>query len=118
MTVRQPFLHDLTVVLAAPVQIWSDAAGGISGADVQGAYCGDHRMLRGLALRLTGPEGPVELVAGATASGLDGSVTFHAIARLGDGADPLGSVTRRRTAHPGGVREGRLCQRRYDVHGR
>ncbi|MCW3159268.1 glycogen debranching N-terminal domain-containing protein [Micropruina sonneratiae] len=105
MALHQPFLHDLTVALAAPVQVWSAAGGDVDGSGVQGFYYGDHRVLQGVSLRLDGPDGPVDLVAGSSSSGLDGAVTFHAIARLGEGVDPCGSVTRRRAPHTGGVRE-------------
>ena len=106
MTLHQPFLHDLTVTLAAPVQVWSRPDGDFDGAGAEGAYCGDRRVLRGLRLGLAASERPIELAHGSTSSGADGSTTFHLIARVLDGtADPLGAVTRRRTATPVGVRE-------------
>ncbi len=106
MAIEQPFVHDLTVALAAPVQVWSAPGGDIDGSGVQGAYYGDHRMVRGLQLDLQGPDGPIELVHGATSVGADGTVTFHTIARIHDGtADPLGAVTRTRAARPGGMVE-------------
>jgi len=106
MSLHQPFVHDLTVTLAAPTQVWSSADGDFDDTGAQGAYFGDHRVLRALALALAGPNGLVELAHGSTSSGLDGSVTFHSIARLHDGtADPLGSLTRQRIAGPTGFRE-------------
>ncbi|HOQ54558.1 MAG TPA: hypothetical protein PLF56_13220, partial [Micropruina sp.] len=74
MAIEQPFVHDLTVALAAPVQVWSAPGGDIDGSGVQGAYYGDHRMVRGLQLDLQGPDGPIELVHGATSVGADGTV--------------------------------------------
>ena len=106
MTLHQPFVHDLTVTLAAPVQVWSAADGDFDGTGAEGAYCGDRRVLRGLRLRLLGPDRQIELAHGSTSTGTDGATTFHLIARLQDGtADPLGAVTRRRTATPSGVCE-------------
>ena len=106
MTPHQPFLHDLTVTLAAPVQVWSGRDGDLDGAGAEGAYCGDRRVLRGLRLSLLEAGRPIELATGSTSIGLDGGTTFHLIARVQDGtADPLGSVTRRRTATPSGVGE-------------
>ena len=106
MSAQQPFLHDLALTLAAPVQVWSAADGSIDGTGVQGAYYGDRRVLRGLQVRLAGPDGPIGLVHGSTSTGIDGAVTFHDIARIQDGTvDPLGSLTRRRTATPDGFGE-------------
>lgn len=106
MILRQPFVHDLTVTLAAPVQVWSARDGDFDAAGVEGAYCGDRRVLRGLRLNLLGTDGPIELAHGSTSTGADGATTFHLIARLLDGtADPLGAVIRRRTATPTGVAE-------------
>ena len=50
MTLRQPFLHDLAVVLRAPTQVWSAPNGDVDGSGVQGAFFGDHRVLRGLGV--------------------------------------------------------------------
>ena len=106
MSFHQPFVHDLTVALAAPTQVWSTADGDFDGSGAQGAYYGDRRVLRGLTMTLDGPDGSIELAHGATSSGSDGSVTFHSIARLHDGtADPLGSITRQRLACATGFRE-------------
>ena len=77
MSAQQPFLHDLALTLAAPVQVWSAADGSIDGTGVQGAYYGDRRVRRGLQVRLAGPDGPIGLVHGSTSTGIDGTVTFH-----------------------------------------
>ena len=106
MSFQQPFVHDLTVALCAPVQIWARPDGEIDGVGAQGAYLGDHRVLRELSMRLEGPDGPIQWVHGSTSSGVDGAVTFHAVARLHDSSeDPVGSLTRTRTPHSSGFDE-------------
>jgi hypothetical protein len=45
---HQPFLHDLTVVLHAPVQAWSAADGEMTGTGAQGVYIGDTRAISDL----------------------------------------------------------------------
>lgn len=106
MSFQQPFVHDLTLALCAPVQIWSKADGEIDGAGAQGVYLGDHRVLRELSMRLEGPDGPIGWVHGSTSAGADGAVTFHAVARVHDSSDdPVGSLTRTRTPHSAGFDE-------------
>jgi hypothetical protein len=52
---EQPFLHDLTCLLAAPMQAWTAADGSIApGAGAQGVYIGDTRIVRGLSMRSDG----------------------------------------------------------------
>ena len=52
---EQPFLHDLTCLLAAPMQAWTTDDGSIApGAGAQGVYIGDRRIVRGLATRTDG----------------------------------------------------------------
>ncbi len=43
MTQRQPFLHDLNVLLAAPMQAWSGQDGQLRPGGAQGIYCADTR---------------------------------------------------------------------------
>ena len=40
MAFQQPYLHDLTGVFTAPIQVWSDQHGPIRGEGAPGAYCG------------------------------------------------------------------------------
>lgn len=106
MTLRQPFLHDLAVVLRAPTQVWSAPNGDVDGSGVQGAFFGDHRVLRGLGVDVQDAEGAVELASAGASLRPDGSVDFHTVVRWQDGtADPLGALTRHRVAHPGGFGE-------------
>ncbi len=52
---EQPYLHDLTVLVAAPMQAWSARDGSITpGAGAQGIYLGDTRIVRGLAISIDG----------------------------------------------------------------
>ena len=110
---QQPWLHDLTLSLAAPTAVLSGADGQIR-ADDEGGEGGDHggvqgvlhadvRVLSRAELRVDGAE-PVGL-----AGGLDGAsaARFTAIARsLGDdGADPTVRVERSRRVSPGLVEE-------------
>lgn len=105
MSIEQPFVHDLAVTLAAPVQVWS-APGRHRRQRRPGRLLRRSPHGQGLQLDLQGPDGPIELVHGATSVGADGTVTFHTIARIHDGtADPLGAVTRTRAARPDGMVE-------------
>lgn len=47
-TARQPLLSDETVVLRAPIQVWSAADGAIGGMPIHGVYCGDTRVVSSL----------------------------------------------------------------------
>jgi len=53
----QPFLHDLTISLHAPVQSWAAADGGVDGTSpgtvVQGLFCGDERVVSQVLLQVT-----------------------------------------------------------------
>ena len=52
---EQPFLHDLTCLLAAPMQAWTSADGSIAaGAGAQGVYLGDTRIVSELSVRSDG----------------------------------------------------------------
>ena len=52
---EQPFLHDLTCLLAAPMQAWTLEDGSVvPGAGAQGVYLGDTRIVRGLSMRSDG----------------------------------------------------------------
>lgn len=52
----QPSLHDLSVVLQAPIQCWSDRDGHVATDGAQGVYCGDERVARALVLAIQGHE--------------------------------------------------------------
>ena len=103
MTYQQPWLHDLTVALAAPTVALSGGDGQIRPGGVQGVMHCDVRVLSRAELRLDGAE-PV-----AVAHALDGAsaARFTGIARsLGDpGADPTVRVERVRRVAPGRIEE-------------
>lgn len=103
MPYQQPWLHDLTVTLAAPTVVLGDADGQIRPGGVQGVMHCDVRVLSRAELRLDGAE-PV-----AVADRLDGAsaARFTGIARtLGDpGADPTVRVERIRRVVPGWIEE-------------
>jgi glycogen debranching enzyme len=102
MTFRQPYLHDLAGVVAAPIQAWSDHHGQIRGDGAQGAYCGDDRVLARAVLRVDGAEPEWISTQEYTA----GETEFIYIVRVpAPVADPLVSVTRLRTASAGRLAE-------------
>ncbi len=50
----QPSLHDLSIVVQAPLQCWSAMDGNITTGGAQGVYCGDERAARELTLSVSG----------------------------------------------------------------
>jgi hypothetical protein len=100
---QQPWLHDLTVILAAPTAVLSGRDGQIGEPGVQGVLHSDVRVLSRAELTVAGDR-PVAL-----AGGLDGAsaARFTAIARsLGDeGPDPTVRVERSRRVVSGLVEE-------------
>ncbi|MFY0409428.1 glycogen debranching N-terminal domain-containing protein, partial [Solicola sp. PLA-1-18] len=56
MPIRQPFLHDLAVVLLAPVQAWGDTAGQVREEGAHGVYRGDVRVLSRAVVTVDGAE--------------------------------------------------------------
>lgn len=103
MPFQQPWLHDLTIALAAPTAALGGADGQIRPVGAQGVLHADVRVLRQAELRLGGDE------PAALSSRLDGADTawFTGIARLlGDsGADPTVRVERVRHVTAGRVEE-------------
>ncbi|RYC07382.1 glycogen debranching N-terminal domain-containing protein [Nocardioides zhouii] len=109
---EQPWLHDLSLTLAAPTQVWSAPDGQIGQpasrgevplSGLAGVHHGERRVLCLLRLEVDGRE-PTP-VAG---HGVRGDThTFVAVPRhLGDpGPDPTVRVERRRDVEPGLVRE-------------
>jgi hypothetical protein len=92
----QPFLHDATVVLRAPAQVWSRADGGFASA-IDGVYVSDVRVLQGLNVAVGGEPGEHIATLEDSAS----TVRFVSLHRALDaaGADPdvRGTLTRRVT---------------------
>lgn len=95
MTQRQPFLHDLNVLLAAPMQAWSGQDGQLRPGGAQGIYCADTRVIDEAILLVSGEE--PEMVGSSLAGG--GTAAFHALVRtIGtEGSDPLVRLIRTRT---------------------
>ena len=100
---RQPWLHDLLLLLSAPTQLWSTRSGQVRQAGVQGAYHGDQRVLSLCVLTVDGDE-PVPV--SDHADGGDAHVFVALLPGVGDpGPDPTVRVERRRELSPGIVRE-------------
>ncbi len=93
---RQPFLHDLAVLVAAPSQVLCTASGSIGGTDgplgAQGVWHADRRVLSGLQLTVNGepPEHIATLPATSDVDGADGLVFSFLVRHAGGGraADP------------------------------
>ncbi|MGJ7442479.1 glycogen debranching N-terminal domain-containing protein [Aquipuribacter sp. MA13-6] len=100
---RQPWVHDLALVLAAPTQAWSGRDGQVRDAGVQGFLHADRRFVRECVVTVDGEE-PSPLTAHD--DGGDAHVFLGVARSLGDtGADPTVRVERRREVEPGLVRE-------------
>lgn len=100
---RQPFLHDATVVLAAPSQLWSRADGRIS-ARSDGLFVSDVRVLSALEIVVDGSE--VEHIR--TVRREAGATSFTALLRGFDdetAADPRVRLDRLRLVEPTGMTE-------------
>ena len=50
----QPLLHDSTIVLRAPTQMWSGQGGDAGGGAIDGIYHGDVRFVREVSLTYDG----------------------------------------------------------------
>ena len=100
---QQPWLHDLSLTLAAPTQVWSAADGQISPGGLAGVHHGDRRVVCLLRLEVDGQE-PIPV---AHHSLRGNTHSFVSVPRhLGDpGPDPTVRVVRRRDVEPGLVRE-------------
>lgn len=103
MTQRQPFLHDLSVLLAAPMQAWSGHDGQLRSGGAQGIYCADTRVIDEAILLVSGEE--PEMVGSSLTGGAVAS--FQALVRTvgGEGSDPLVRLARTRTVTTGTVSE-------------
>lgn len=99
---HQPYVHDITGILSAPVQAWSRPDGAMTHAGAEGIYVGDHRVVSGYALdsedaSLTPL--PVQVDSART-------VVFTDVVSLPDNhVDPIVTLERRRTARPDGITE-------------
>jgi hypothetical protein len=98
MSARQPFLHDLSMLLSAPMQAWSGQDGQIRAHGAQGIYVADTRVVGEAVVTVNGEE-PEPL-------GSAGPV-FDSVVRAVGGAyaDPLLLLARRRTVGASRVAE-------------
>ncbi len=109
----QPFLHDLTTVLAAPTQALSaqdgDVVSGPPERGAQGIYHGDVRVLSDVAVRVDG-ERPEHIATDRSPELGSGRVRFVSVLRhvrtdLATHPDPTLRLDRVRTVAPGEVAE-------------
>ena len=100
---RQPLLHDETVVLSAPSQLWSSPDGSIGSKAIHGFYHSETRILSALALTANG-ESPEHLNHSLDGAG---TVRISALLRHLDDrtADPRVRVDRVRTVVAGSLSE-------------
>ena len=107
----QPLLHDETVVLTAPTQVWSAANGSIGSAAIHGIYHSDVRVVRRQSILVNGE--PLEHLATVSTSASD--VTFVAIARqLDQTVDPGVRAEHRRVTSASAVSESLTINSRLD----
>jgi glycogen debranching enzyme len=100
---RQPYLHELVTVVAAPGLALSDPDGQLTGDGATGVYLADRRVLSRLVVGVDGREpAPVGGQSLDTQTARFVGVVRH----LGDpGPDPTVFVERARTVSPRGLRE-------------
>lgn len=99
---EQPYLHHLSVVVAAPQQCWSGADGQIRPSPIQGIYCCDVRIASEVVL---GAGQRVSEPIGSSQPGGD-QARFDTVWRTPEfGADPAVVWQRERTVSSTGVRE-------------
>ena len=122
---RQPFLHDLLTVFAAPTQVLSAQSGqiGREGAAIgaQGILHADLRIVSALDLTVDGqpPEHIATLPAGPGGDDGDGMVFSYLLrdvaAELADSADPQVRLDRERRVSPGRCGESYLVTSQLPV---
>lgn len=95
----QPLLDDAVIVLEAPTQVWSDAAGRIGTAPIHGIYHGDLRHISAVELSIAG----TELESIGCSSPTPQRVIFTDVLRGldDDSADPRVRLDRERTVSAG-----------------
>jgi hypothetical protein len=99
---EQPYLHGLSVVLAAPQQCWSRRDGQIVDSPIQGVYCSDTRIADSVVLGALG----VGNEAIGTVEPGGGRARYDTVWRTPDlGADPAIVCRRDRRLTPDGLRE-------------
>lgn len=100
---QQPWLHDLSLTLAAPTQVWSSSDGQIGAGGLEGVHHGERRVLCLLRWEVDGRE-PTPVAHHGVGGDTHAFVSFPR--HLGDpGPDPTVRAVRRRDVEPGLVRE-------------
>ncbi|MGW6172574.1 glycogen debranching N-terminal domain-containing protein [Arthrobacter sp. NPDC055138] len=102
MVYRQPYVHDLTGVFAAPLQAWSEPHGQIRGHGAQGVYLGDDRVLARCLLTVNGQE-PEWMSTQSRSAGRADFISF--LRTAAEGTDPLVTLNRSRTVQGGRLGE-------------
>ncbi|MCZ2404623.1 amylo-alpha-1,6-glucosidase [Paenarthrobacter sp. Z7-10] len=102
MAPPQPYLHDLSAVIAAPIQAWSASDGQIRGSGAQGIYCSDTRVVSEAVVSVNGVEPEWVSTQTSSADTVSYLSFLHTEAAV---ADPLVSFRRTRTATPAGITE-------------
>lgn len=99
---RQPLLSDSVIVLRAPTQVWGGRDGQIGGAEIDGVFHGDVRVIRSLTLTCdestletisTVPHGADRVVFGLLARGVDDPMPDPKVRLLRDRRVGDGSLT-------------------------
>jgi N-terminal domain of (some) glycogen debranching enzymes/Amylo-alpha-1,6-glucosidase len=99
---EQPYLHDLSVVLAAPQQCWSSRDGEIVESAIQGVYCADVRIAHTVIL---GAAGVTNEAIGTVEPG-GGRARYDTVWRTPEfGSDPAIVCRRERRLTGDGLRE-------------
>lgn len=97
---NQPYLHDSSVVLAAPVQCWADSSGQAPGGGIQGVYVGDERIASSLTWSVSGRT--LEHIATHEPGGA--VATYRSVVRTPElGTDPAITLTVERSVNAAGL---------------
>lgn len=101
---HQPFLHDLVGLFHAPLQVWSQPSGAMTGAGAEGVYLGDTRAVSSLRCDAAMPGAALTPLTTEVRSARE--VRFRDVVTVPDGpGEALLVLHRIRTAGPDGVRE-------------
>ena len=99
---EQPYLHEASVVLSAPVQCWADRTGEVTGGGIAGVYVADERVAAAITHSIVG--GVLEHLATDEPGGARASHRF--VVRTPElGTDPALVLTLTRSADADGVTE-------------
>ncbi len=99
---EQPYLHEASVVLSAPVQCWADRTGEVTGGGIAGVYVADERVAAAITHSIVG--GVLEHLATDEPGGARASYRF--VVRTPElGTDPALVLTLTRSADADGVTE-------------